>query len=285
MIYLLLLLFVAISLLVTYKIISNKILNTPPLNNPKDYIKNNKGKNKSNIMMTIGDSITHGVGSHNYSKIIELEFEKHGYETINAGFNADLAYSVAQRIEDIVECQPKIVTILIGTNDVISTFGGRNKGYWKIKRIPKGQETSLGFYLDNLEIIVKKLKAIPDVKIYLYSLPVLGEDLLSVYNQKVKVYSESIKAFSEKESLNYLPLNESMRSYLESSPSVDGLEFGKEQFACILAIILNRYFGYSWNEISTRNNLQLTTETIHLNEKGAQMVSDLAIEKIIPTLE
>ncbi len=268
-----------------YGKISEKILNTPPQNSPRDFIANKGATQNKNTIVTIGDSITHGVVSHNYSEMIEAEAAKYGFETVNAGLNADLAYSVVQRIDEIIACQPKVVTILIGTNDVMSTFGNRLKGYWDCKRIPNGQETSLEFYLKNLRTIVKKLKTIPHIKIYIYSLPVLGEDLTSPYNQKIVTYSESIKNLSIEEELNYLPLNESMREYLTEHPSVGSLEFGKEQVASVLAVIRNRYFGQDWNQIARSNNLQLTSETIHLNEKGAQMVADLALEQIIPELQ
>ncbi len=263
---------------------TNEILNTPPQNNPKAYLGLVKDSNKQSVIVNIGDSITHGVVSHNYSKIVEKEVAKYGYKTINAGINADLAYTVLQRIDDIVACQPKIVTVLIGTNDVMATFGNRVKEYWKFKRIPKGQAVSLDFYSTNLTAIIKKLKTIPNVKIFVSSLPVLGEDLSSKYNDKIVTYSECIKRVSDEEGIYYLPLNEAMRAYLTQNPNDSALEFGKEQTAAILAIIRNRYLGQDWSQISERNNLQLTTETIHLNEKGANMVADVILENIAPLL-
>jgi len=269
-------------------IIINNILNTPPSNDPQNFIKHygaNHTDPEKPVVMTIGDSITHGVMSHNYSKMIEDKLSAYGYQTVNAGINSDLAYSVVQRIDDILACKPKIVTVLIGTNDVMSTFPNENIFYALTGRIPFGQKTSLDFYIDNLSILIRKLKSLPDVEIYLYSLPVIGEDLDSFQNKEIMRFSEAIKKISEKENLTYLPLNERMQDYLTQSPTIDGLKFGELQFANVRTIIQSKVLGYSWNKISEKNKLQLTTENIHLNEKGAAMVANLALEKILPSLQ
>ncbi len=279
-----LVIFIGVAMYVYIQITTNKILNTPPINNPGCFIAAKNTTREPNVIVNIGDSITHGMLSHNYSDIVQAESTKYGYATVNAGMNADLAYSVVQRIDDIIACQPKIVTLLIGSNDVLSTFGNRIENYWSYKRIPHGQDTSLEFYLENLAIIIARLKTIPHVKIYIYSLPVLGEDLASIYNQKIMVYSEAIKAMAAAEKICYLPLNETMREYLTEHPSAGALEFDKAQMASTLAIIGNRYFNQNWDQIAKRNNLQLTCETVHLNKKGAKMVADLLLEKIMPML-
>lgn len=267
----------------SFQKISFHILNTPPTNNPKSFLANSKQKTSPSLV-TIGDSITHGSVSANYSNLIANEVGKHGYTTVNAGLNADLAYSVVQRIDDIIACQPKIVTLLIGTNDVMSTFDNRIEQYWQYKRIPKGRHSSEDFYLKNLEIIIDKIKIIPDVKIFIFSLPILGEDLVSPYNEKVVTYSQLIKKLSLEKNITYLPLNESMREYIQANPNKGSLEFGKEKLASILAVMRNKYLKHDWNSISKSNNLQLTSETIHLNELGADMVAKLALEKILPLM-
>lgn len=264
----------------TVQKITNNILNTPPHNNPAHFLSQNIKDRPNDVIVNIGDSITHGVVSHNYSKIIAMEAKKHGFETINAGINADLAYSVVKRIDEIVACKPKIATILIGTNDVLSTFGNRKKNYWRFGRIPHGQETSLSFYLTNLNIIIDKLQTIPNIEIYIYSLPVLGEDLSSDANQKTTQYSEAAKELAKQRGLHYLPLNEKMNEYLTRHPSINALAFGKEQLAGVIAVIKHLYFGQDWNQIARSNHLQLTTETIHLSEAGANMVVNLALEEI-----
>jgi len=258
---------------------AESILNTPPQNSPASYI--SKPLNTKKVIVNIGDSITHGVVSQNYSQMIDHEMSGRGYEIVNAGINSDLAYSVVQRIDEIVACRPAVATILIGTNDVISTFGGRIKSYWKFKRLPKNQNTSLTFYVDSVSKIIQELKKVPGVKIFIYSLPVLGEDLGSPYNEKVKAYSDAIRGLSVREGLIYLPLNEAMREHLTSSPSIGALEFGNERIATVLGLIKHKLLGHSWNRISTSNKLQLTTDTVHLNELGAKMVADLAINQLV----
>jgi hypothetical protein len=66
----------------------------------------------------------------------------------------------------------------------------------------------------------------------------------------------------------YLPFNDIMREYLTEHPSTGPLEFDKAKMASTLAIIGNRYFHQNGVQVAKRNNLQLTRETAHLNQKG-----------------
>ena len=169
--------------------IINKLFNTPPINSPGDFIAKRGGTQTKNVIVNIGDSITHSSFGHNYSKIIEAEAAKDGYETVNAGMNADLAYSVVQRIEAIIACQPTVATILIGTNDVVSTFEDRVKEFRLLKRIPNGKETSLEFYLENLGVIVKKLKTISYIKIFWTSFATGSSAMTGIKLPRVTIFN------------------------------------------------------------------------------------------------
>ena len=158
MIYLIL--FFLIIAVITGYVFLNKVtdhfLNSPAENSPANFLPKKTSDEK--VIVNIGDSITRGLVSHNYSKIIENEAAKYGYTTVNAGINADLAYSVVQRMDEIIACKPAIATILIGGNDVISTFEGQIEHYWKNKRIPNKQETSLNYFLENVQLIIRGFK-------------------------------------------------------------------------------------------------------------------------------
>ena len=46
-----------------------------------------------------------------------LDEEEAEFFVINAGVNSECAWNLQQRLDDILACDPDIVTIMIGTND------------------------------------------------------------------------------------------------------------------------------------------------------------------------
>ena len=108
-------------------------------------------------MVCIGDSITHGLVSVNYLDILAKRPQNARLEFINAGINGDLAYNVLVRMDEIIQCQPKYATILIGTNDVHRSFGPFNqrKSVWQkhLSQIP-----TKAYYQECLEKIIDRLQ-------------------------------------------------------------------------------------------------------------------------------
>ena len=68
-----------------------------------------------------------------------------GYEFVNAGIDGDLAWNVLARIGDVVRCEPDIVTLLVGSNDVVATSSAfLEKMYRRLQRLP--HVPTLGWY-------------------------------------------------------------------------------------------------------------------------------------------
>ncbi len=72
------------------------------------------------LVVCAGDSLTRGRSSANWVEILPRRFAPGGYEFANAGIDGDLAWNVLARIGDVVRCEPDIVTLLVGSNDVIA---------------------------------------------------------------------------------------------------------------------------------------------------------------------
>jgi len=84
---------------------------------PNNFIHDTKDDRK--IVVCCGDSLTHGRIGYNW--VSKLEDEDKTRIFINAGINGDLAWNLYQRIEDVIKCNPDIITILIGTNDAMGS--------------------------------------------------------------------------------------------------------------------------------------------------------------------
>ena len=129
-------------------------------------------------VVCFGDSITRGQVSANYVELLEESLDKGEYRFVNCGVNNDFSYNLLERVDQVIALQPQVVTILIGTNDVIATLDavGLEVGLL-IKRLP--QPPGLEWYRANVEETVERLKAGTHIHIGLASIPLLGEDLWS----------------------------------------------------------------------------------------------------------
>jgi lysophospholipase L1-like esterase len=61
--------------------------------------------------------------SADYLALLRARLGSDGYEFVNAGINGNLAWNVLQRLDEVVACRPDAVTLLVGTTDVLATFG------------------------------------------------------------------------------------------------------------------------------------------------------------------
>jgi lysophospholipase L1-like esterase len=236
------------------------------------------GQPRKRLAVCAGDSITRGAVSVDY--VTALATRLPDWEFSNAGVNAELAYNLAERVGDIVALKPDAVTILIGTNDVLATFGFRNAlGYMAAKRLPERPSTL--FYRENLTAIVRTLKRETGARIALFSLPPIGEDPGHYAYIRTEDYSRIVRDISRTEGVAYLPLRERLCAYLETMPPFDRerqLRFKAFGRAQLRAGRMQRYLGKSLDEISAANRFHILVDGVHLNSHGAAIAAELAGE-------
>lgn len=243
-----------------------------PAKNPKAFLKQKQEKDRSKIIVCAGDSITHGIFSANYVEMLEKRFAPQSYEFVNAGINGNLAWNVLQRLDDIIACQPDVVTLLVGTNDVNATFSQKwEDQYRKDQNIP--EKPVLDWYRQNIEEIIERLQSETNAKIAILDLPMLGENLDSETNAKIIRYNATLRAIAEEKRVTYLALHEKLRVLLSQNHTAPPYEgeinlMGK-------AMMKHHILRKNWNSISTEHGLQLLTDHIHLNDKGAEAIANL----------
>lgn len=248
----------------------------PAPNNPKVFLE--KTKNKPRIVFA-GDSLTCGNMSADFTALVAQKLGN-AYEYINAGVNADLAYNLLQRLNDIIACQPDFVTILIGTNDANATFGKHNlKVYTKLKKLP--HPPTLFGYEENLRKIIERLQKETSAKIAVISMPLIGETLEHKIHEHLKPYVRVVKKLAEEMRADYLPMYETHLAYLENSKRVARKKY-KENHKLIEAAMLQHYiFGKTWDEISRNHGFLTTTDFLHLNSWGASTIASLVENWIV----
>jgi len=70
-------------------------------------------------IVAFGDSLVVGVGSENAGGFVGLLSEKIGEPIINEGRSGDTTISAIQRVDDVLEKDPKMVILLLGGNDYL----------------------------------------------------------------------------------------------------------------------------------------------------------------------
>jgi len=225
-----------------------------------------------------GASLTAGRVSFDYLELLRAKPSLKAFQFINRGIDGDLAWNGLQRLDEVISDQPDAISILIGTNDVNATMSERNRlRYLNFNHLPT--DPTLPWFEETLRLTVGRLKYETSAQISLLSLAIIGEDLNHEANQKVRLYNEAIRRVATDEKLDYLPLYERMVDYLQAHEadraSLPPQLAYKDGFTNVGNAIGLHASGLSWDEVSHRNGLLLTTDCLHLNSIGAGMVADL----------
>jgi acyl-CoA thioesterase-1 len=265
----------------TYLVVAAVLIFSPPANNPRSFLKQKEiacpGRKR---VVLVGDSITHGHVSANIPAMLARRLRKAGkiVDIINAGINSQLAWNVAQKIDEVVACNPDYVAILIGTNDVHSTLDIFNERNYLLQwHLP--QKPDAAWYRKNLEDIVSTLKDLTKAKIAVFSLPTIGENPSDPAFKAGQACSKIAKDVATRAGVTYLPLCEVMTEKVKERPSRNEYN-AKQQAMMQVAQLLLHYHGVPYRGIARLFKLRYHVDFLHLNDAGAAMVVDL-VEKFV----
>ena len=239
---------------------------------PEAFLLDGRQADTTTLVACVGDSITQGQVSANYVDMLKRRWEPAGFRFINAGVNGDLAYNVATRLDSVIACQPDVVTLLVGTNDVNARFNEKwEQRYRKNQNLPVAP--TQGWYRENLELVLTRLRTETQARVVVLEIPILGEDLSSRMNGLVDQYNTELGAAAAAHEVRCLPLNSCLRSLLptdQSPPPYEG-----DVTAVLKSAVQHLVLRRSWDTISRRNGLAVLTDHIHLNERAAAAVAEL----------
>lgn len=245
-----------------------------PANTPCEFLKRGNQITPRKRVVLIGDSITHGRIGTNYVEILSQWDEGSNFDFINAGINGDLIWNVCQRLDEIVECRPNIITILIGTNDANASLSPESqRRYAKRKKLPT--LPTHDWFRTMLTELLTELTQRTDSCIAVLSLPTIGEDFESLEFKRSQRYSETIKEIAMKMNSDYLPLNELMMENSQSVPSKTEYSSRKSEFEMVKASMKYYLLHEDWDSISERRGFSHHIDYLHLNSQGATMIADL----------
>jgi lysophospholipase L1-like esterase len=273
MIFIFLVLIIAAALAAAFFYVAN-IISTLPRGRAEDHLSINDISGKK-IIACIGDSLTHGNIGQSWVDYLRKEFPNDVF--LNEGINANTAWQVIQRLDPILQCQPDLIILLIGTNDALGSFD-INSGlrYKKNNELP--EVPTLEKYKEHLNELIEKIGM--QSKIAICTLPPIGENVNSEVNKHVNLFNDYIKLIAVQKNLSLLPVSDALWSDIQSRTYPLKLEYNPKAKTIIRRIfggIFHHYlFKKSWNDISRAKGQWILFDQIHLNERGAEIVYKLA---------
>jgi lysophospholipase L1-like esterase len=152
------------------------------------------------IYVAMGDSLTYGAGVDNFSDAYpyliakKIAGENQSVTLFPLAFpgykSTDLTGNL---LSSAIAAKPNIVTIMIGVNDIHS-------------------QVSLSDFEQNYQLIINDLKTKTTAKIYLISLPFIGDSSLmpppyqQYFISKTTEFNESIKKLAEKNQIEFIDI-------------------------------------------------------------------------------
>lgn len=226
----------------------------------------------------LGASITEAKGSFDWIGELTNRPQNKKYHFFNLGKGGDTAFNALQRLPDVVAVDPDIVIVAVGWNDILTaTFPNLAKllNLWK----KKANEPTPDWYRQNLQAIVRQLKAQTTARIVLTSLSPMGEDPGSTdpvqdkLNRLFTQYSEIVKQVAVEEGTGYIPLHEAFCEQIALSPgkAYTGMSIRSMYWNAIRQYILGRPL----DDIARSNGWQFHVDGLHLNSRGGMILANL----------
>lgn len=267
-------------LLIVFLILSYQAVAKNLMKPPKNYPNTAAIEPQKRMLICTGDSLTHGNVSYNW--VNDLTTQLPDYQTFNAGVNADLSYTLLNRLDDIIVMKPHHINLLIGTNDIVAQLRPlkKNDTYITEKKIRWGTQPSIHSYEDNLQKIIRRLKQETTASISIMSIPTIGEDVQHSIYKTVFAYNKSVKKVADTEGVTYLPLHEMMDDYLQKNKAQSHIPYAQTKAYMSKSATMNIFLKWDWDKITQHHQHLLTFDNLHFNSVGGGMIRDLLVNHL-----
>jgi len=147
--------FTVIAVIIAFPFVKSSRL---PKNRPSTYLKGPPSEDGKGVIVLAGDSLTHGLIGSGYVNMLGEELDRARFRLINAGVNAHLAWNLSERLKEIIDCKPSIITVLIGTNDAnAATSEKEGRAYVKNMKLPRVPDHA--WFQETLQSVIKRLQS------------------------------------------------------------------------------------------------------------------------------
>ena len=252
----------------------SRIISSLPKGRAEEHLLSQDSSNK-NLIACIGDSLTHGNIGQSWVDYLRKEFPN--YVFLNEGINGNTAWQVLQRLDPILQCEPDLIILMIGTNDALGSFD-RDSGlrYKKNNNLP--EVPSLDKYKEQLSELIDKIAI--ESKVAICTLPPIGENMDSEVNKHVNEFNDYIELVATQKNISLLTVSDALWLDINSRTYSLKFEYNPKAIPLLRRIfggIFHHYlFKKSWDDIAKAKGQWILFDQIHLNERGAEIVYKVA---------
>jgi acyl-CoA thioesterase I len=233
------------------------------------------GRPAGRLVVCLGDSITQGQVSSNWADRLQAAHADDGVRVVNAGINGELTWNVLQRLDTVIALQPDAVVLLIGTNDVGFAHGPKMEAmYRRNERLPPAAQPSPGWFEECLAQVFDRLGAETSARIAVFEIPMNGEDLTSAQNERVRTYNAALHRIAGERDIPVLPLYERLVALLPADHQAR--PYNPTIWLMISSAIRRSVLRRNWDQVSAANGFAVLIDGIHLNDRAASVVTELA---------
>lgn len=239
----------------------------------QEYLESDPSPERTPVVCA-GASVVRGRASVDFVELLRERFPARTF--VNAGVNANVAYELAVRVDDVLRCWPSHVIVLIGTNDVQATLSpAAGEAAKSGKHLP--QTPTLEWYRELLFGFVTTLQR-SGIKVGVCSLPPLGQDLADPVNARVREFNSVVRQVAEETGAGYLSVYERCADELLECGAATGPSFSGSWRPGLDSLVRHYLLGQSFDDIASSQGLVLSPDLVHLNSRGAGIVADCAAE-------
>ncbi|MEG1596780.1 MAG: SGNH/GDSL hydrolase family protein [Bacilli bacterium] len=229
----------------------------------------------------VGDSLTSGLPGVSYWKHL-----KDKTNLINKGIGGDTLFGVTKRINRMLSNHKyddiEKYIIEVGANDILVPILEEHSKYWD-KFVDLKKEVlnciptnNINKFEEQYEELIRLLKS-HNKKIGIIGLPIVENDDLGI-DEKFKEYNIIVKKLAKKHNISYVDLRK-MEEELKTKKG-NLYVWGKTNMGLMLDTVKTSVLPFSM-QISQKRELEVTVDSIHLNELAAKKLAELIEDSLL----
>lgn len=279
-----------------------------PINCPEQFLKwDHTQVIRRPILLCLGDSITNGYVSANYTTEIpsnlkdaigieQVKNEKDETKpfkdpiwVVNAGYNYATSHVILhEKLPRMLSIHPDYILIMIGTNDILSMYKKSFKKQIATFNLIFEDVLTMSSFERNINEMISSIRELsPKVEIGVCTIPPLGEDLNTAANMIVqqanKIIINAVSSQRDDKCISIIHVYEEMEKVLLSNQQKK-YRIPVDNYVILFTLMSPIYHMFnrgtttstlSWNFISSLVGNVLLTDGVHVNERARDIIVGL----------
>ncbi len=271
-------------LLITLLIWTIKFAPRPPLSGKEFTPVIDTSPGKTSVLL-LGDSNIRGELAANLIGRITEKKSLSDYEFYNGGYNFACVEDLYQKVQWIKTKDFKYIFILVGTFDIVNSRHG-HMGMWGrivARNHPSDGPDDFGDRYNNL---VRAIQGVSDAQIVLLTLPTIAETVDGWGQEQSLIYSEVIRRVGGTNNCIVIDFNKALQDLIFGQGQVGRIARDYDGGSLMRESLFRYYFLWEQvGETRRRSGMRWTTDLVHINTKGAELLAKLIGQFLVTKLK